>query len=742
MKDLPGYDFYRALTDGRTTRPLRTELVVDKEPYYNRLSQLVQNVTDHLEELVTRATAPPVVPAVATPPQQDAAPCVLLLEVTDDLVQRRAELRDYLEQSGVRVLPEKRYSRDDVALHREQMLADFARSRACVQILGPLAGDRSDHPRGLAWLRFETVKAAGGTVPFLQWRDPDLDLETVADVDARALIEPPSVRTDRFPDFRRAVSEIALKPVDRGRPRPQDVLSVFVNSDLLDRGLGTGVAKWLETQGFLVLEPPQSTSDAREEWETNLKYCNSLVLVYGQTKPGWVKTQILLSNKVQRDTPLDLVGVCVGPPPAESEQDKVSGLALRYTGIHYLRNEDSCEPKPIEMQKFATKLRESMPTPDTLRPPYPGLRPFEADEADLFFGREQHVDALLERLSGSRFVAVVGESGAGKSSLVRAGLLPALEAGFVVEAGSDWRVALMRPGGAPLHALADALLTPGVLYPDDAGSHREFALAELRRGPFGLARVVRDAHLGRHCNTLIVVDQFEELFRYCREPAQKDQASIFVELLLQASHQRQVPVFVVLTMRSDFLGDCARFRGLPEALNDNQYLTPRLTREQLAAAVSEPARVCGGTVETALVDELCNAVGDDQDQLPLLQHLLMRLWDCAGEQARPAARDGGALSRSRRPAAGAQPSCRADLRCALGRSPDDRPRHVQEPDRAAQPASRLAAGRPRLGGGRDRGGVRRGSDRRRRRVSRPGPAHAHAAAVGAAQRRLEARCLP
>ena len=358
LKDLPGYDFYRALTDGRTTRPLRTELVVDKEPYYNRLSQLVQNVTDHLEELVTRATAPPVVPAVATPPQQDAAPCVLLLEVTDDLVQRRAELRDYLEQSGVRVLPEKRYSRDDVALHREQMLADFARSRACVQILGPLAGDRSDHPRGLAWLRFDTVKAAGGTVPFLQWRDPDLDLETVADVDARALIEPPSVRTDRFPDFRRAVSEIALKPVDRARPRPQDVLSVFVNSDLLDRGLGTGVAKWLETQGFLVLEPPQSTADAREEWETNLKYCNSLVLVYGQTKPGWVKTQILLSNKVQRDTPLDLVGVCVGPPPAESEQDKVSGLALRYTGIHYLRNEDSCEPKPIEMQKFATKLRE------------------------------------------------------------------------------------------------------------------------------------------------------------------------------------------------------------------------------------------------------------------------------------------------------------------------------------------------------------------------------------------------
>jgi WD40 repeat protein len=267
------------------------------------------------------------------------------------------------------------------------------------------------------------------------------------------------------------------------------------------------------------------------------------------------------------------------------------------------------------------------------RQPYPGLRPFEPDEADLFFGREEHVDALLTRLSASHFVAVVGESGAGKSSLVRAGLLPALEAGFVVEAGADWRVAVLRPGGAPLVSLADAIIAPGVLSAAGGVPQREFALAELRRGPLGLVQLIRDAHLRSSCNTLIVVDQFEEVFRYCREPAQKDQANIFVELLLHASRQRQVPIFVVLTMRSDYVGNCARFRGLPEMLNDNQYLTPRLARDQLAAAIREPARVCGGVVEADLVDELCNAVGDDQDQLPLLQHLLMRLWDEASHQA-------------------------------------------------------------------------------------------------------------
>ena len=151
-----------------------------------------------------------------------------------------------------------------------------------------------------------------------------------------------------------------MKPIDRGQsPKPKDVVSVFVNSDLLDRGLGTGVAKWLEGQGFMVLEPPHSTPDAREEWEDQPPVLQQPVLVYGQTKPAWVKTQILLSNKVHRDTPLEVLGVCVGPPPAQPAHDKVDDLALRYSRrFYYLRIEDSSEPKALEMEKFATKLRE------------------------------------------------------------------------------------------------------------------------------------------------------------------------------------------------------------------------------------------------------------------------------------------------------------------------------------------------------------------------------------------------
>jgi hypothetical protein len=357
LRDLTGYSFYRTTGSGRATRPLRTEFTQDKEPYYDQLAELAHNISDYLESLIPKAAPARGDAAAPAGVVQDGKPCVLLMEVTDDLVQRRAETKGYLEQSGIVVLPEKRYSRDDMEVHRSQILADLKRSRACVQILGPLAGDRGDHPRGLAWLRYETVRDSGASIPFIQWRDPDLSLESVTDQDAHELIVPASVRTDRFPDFRRALAELALKPPERLPPSgARDVVSVFVNSDLLDRGFAVELSRWLESSGFMVLEPPQSTEDAREEWETNLRYCDSLLLVYGQTKPSWVRTQLLLSNKVQRETPLRLLSVCIAPP-GDAVRDKVQELALRYAGIHYVHNEASLELNQSELTTFAARLR-------------------------------------------------------------------------------------------------------------------------------------------------------------------------------------------------------------------------------------------------------------------------------------------------------------------------------------------------------------------------------------------------
>ena len=265
--------------------------------------------------------------------------------------------------------------------------------------------------------------------------------------------------------------------------------------------------------------------------------------------------------------------------------------------------------------------------------PYPGLRAYEAHENHLFFGRDEQSDELLRRLRLNRFLAVVGTSGSGKSSLVRAGLLPSLYGGFMAKAGSVWRIATMRPGADPIGNLAAALYTPEV-FGKDSGAESDstaslFAETTLRRGPLGLVEVTRYGRLAPDENLLILVDQFEEIFRFARasDGEHKDDSAGFVKLLLEAARQHEIPIYVILTMRSDFLGDCARFRGLPETINDGQYLVPRLTRDQLRQAIVGPASVGGAEVAPRLVQRLLGEVGDDPDQLPILQHALMRTWD-------------------------------------------------------------------------------------------------------------------
>ena len=267
--------------------------------------------------------------------------------------------------------------------------------------------------------------------------------------------------------------------------------------------------------------------------------------------------------------------------------------------------------------------------------PYPGLRPFRHDENHLFFGRDGQSNDLLRRLRRNRFLAVVGTSGSGKSSLVKAGLLPDLEGGLMSGAGSRWRIALFRPGGNPIANLAEALCRPGILLaedeaPEDAVMQTALTTVTLRRSALGLVEAYRQATLPASDNLLIVVDQFEELFRF-KEAAPvenaADEAAAFVKLLLNAAKQREVPLYVIITMRSDFLGDCAEFVDLPEAVNDGQYLIPRMSRNERRQAITGPVAVGGAQMTPRLVQRLLSDMGDNPDQLPILQHALMRTWN-------------------------------------------------------------------------------------------------------------------
>jgi energy-coupling factor transporter ATP-binding protein EcfA2 len=276
--------------------------------------------------------------------------------------------------------------------------------------------------------------------------------------------------------------------------------------------------------------------------------------------------------------------------------------------------------------------------------PFPGLRPFEPNESHLFFGRDGQRQELINRLWESRFLAVIGTSGSGKSSLVRAGLLPTLQSGLMPGAGSAWRFAIMRPGNNPIRELARALADRRSL---NGEKHSMFSVDwvenELKRSSLGLVNIVREARckldedrrplLADDENLLVIVDQFEELFRFKRlakdNAEERDHASSFVNLLLSVVEQDRNPLrlYVALTMRSEYLGESAQFPGLPEAVSKGEYLIPRMSRDERRAAIVGPIAVGGAAVSEALVSRLLNDMGEDPDQLPVLQHALMRTWE-------------------------------------------------------------------------------------------------------------------
>lgn len=256
------------------------------------------------------------------------------------------------------------------------------------------------------------------------------------------------------------------------------------------------------------------------------------------------------------------------------------------------------------------------------------LRPFRSDESHLFFGREDQSTALLQLLRKHRFLAVVGTSGNGKSSLVRAGLIPELHGGTMAQAGSAWEILILRPGGSPFLSLAQALIQADLYDPDDPGTLPRLR-ATLSRSRYGLVEAIKQSDLiDPDTNVLIVVDQFEELFRFRKQGLESDEAAgAFVNLLLTASSQSEHQVYITVTMRSDYLGDCSEIPGLAEAVNNGEYLIPRLQRDQKQDAIVKPVGVGGAKIDPLLVQRLLNDVGDDADQLPVLQHALMRMWD-------------------------------------------------------------------------------------------------------------------
>jgi len=279
--------------------------------------------------------------------------------------------------------------------------------------------------------------------------------------------------------------------------------------------------------------------------------------------------------------------------------------------------------------------------------PYPGLRPFNEEESIFFKGREEHIDKIISQLQEKNFLMVTGASGDGKSSLIYAGLIPRSRAGFFKAQFNNWIIADFRPERAPLTNLAAALNNhfnfPDVNELEEDLSYGFSSLVKTyKESKYYLDQYsesftkadteTKQNLINKSANLLILVDQFEELFTNSEnfnKGKPSLQAITLINLIIETTkiaEKENLPIYILCTMRSDYVGDCAAFKGLPEHIVYSQFFVPRLKRQEIHRAILEPAKLSGNKINNRLIERLINELGDGQDQLPILQHALNRIW--------------------------------------------------------------------------------------------------------------------
>ena len=246
--------------------------------------------------------------------------------------------------------------------------------------------------------------------------------------------------------------------------------------------------------------------------------------------------------------------------------------------------EDDLAAGVVEVQAARERVE---PQWDAVACPFKGLASFDIDDADVFFGRERLVAEMVAQLAGAPLLGIVGPSGSGKSSVLKAGLLPALAQGVLP--GSDrWAVALLRPGAHPVAAFDQAL-----------------------------AQAAPDGRL------VIAVDQFEELFAACRDERER---AAFADALVAAVRDPRRRALVLIALRADFYGRCASYPELWRMLGANHIPVGPMRRDELRRAIVLPAQRAGLRVDDALVDALVADVQGEPGALPLLSTALLELW--------------------------------------------------------------------------------------------------------------------
>ncbi|MCU0377749.1 MAG: hypothetical protein MUC78_05760 [Bacteroidales bacterium] len=265
---------------------------------------------------------------------------------------------------------------------------------------------------------------------------------------------------------------------------------------------------------------------------------------------------------------------------------------------------------------------------DTRTNPFPGLRAFKPEEGHLFFGRIESTMKVVAKLKENRFVSLIGASGSGKSSLVMSGVIPALLKENA-EGKKSWSYLVFRPSLDPIDNLATELAALSA----KAGFNQlpvSTVAASLHNRSEGITGIVNKIRKNLRQQIIIVIDQFEEIFRY--SPASTrgtlgDDATDFIDMIVSAVSQPDQGLHIMLTIRSEYVSECSRFHTLTSLMNNSSYLLPQLNRDTIATVIEGPVKVQGAAIDRSLIRTIVSDISDGQGQLPVLQHLLMRMWN-------------------------------------------------------------------------------------------------------------------
>ncbi|MGJ3248120.1 MAG: pentapeptide repeat-containing protein [Elainellaceae cyanobacterium] len=262
--------------------------------------------------------------------------------------------------------------------------------------------------------------------------------------------------------------------------------------------------------------------------------------------------------------------------------------------------------------------------------PYKGLEFFDFNDEDpkYFFGREQLTGQLLDRVRTSSFIALVGASGNGKSSVLRAGLLHQLQIGHRIAGSDQWRIRITRPDRQPLRNLALAFVDADA---PDLERAEQLGKAErlIEKGADGLRRLVQTDTAPK---VILVVDQFEEVFTRCDNVEEREQ---FFACLMGALSETDDKLCLIIALRADFIGKCLErdYSGLANRIQQDMVNVLPMEPDNLRDAICKPAEQVGLTVEPALLTEILNDIAGAPGSLPLLQYTLKELWQrCQGNQ--------------------------------------------------------------------------------------------------------------